>query len=50
MVTEMLSAGAILVGKASTHEIGIGTTGLNVVAGDLTNVYCLHNKAVCMSR
>ena len=36
MVVEMLAAGATMIGKASTHEIGIGTTGLNVVAGDFT--------------
>ena len=33
MADAMRGAGALMMGKASTHEIGIGTTGLNVAAG-----------------
>ena len=39
MADALRSVGAIMVGKASTHEIGIGTTGLNVAAGALPLPY-----------
>ena len=55
MITQMITAGAIMVGKASTHEIGIGTTGLNVVAGDsaafgasLYELSCLFRSTIDM--
>jgi hypothetical protein len=32
-VQSLLDAGALLVGKANLHEIGLGTTGLNTVHG-----------------
>eukprot|EP00887_Chlorella_sp_A99_P006764 scaffold3.g6764.t1 len=41
-VRALLDAGALLVGKANTHEIGIGTTGLNTVTGTPRNP---HNTA-----
>ena len=44
MVDAMRATGAIMMGKASTHEIGIGTTGLNVSAGE-----CLIHEHVSIS-
>ena len=38
MADALRSAGALMVGKASTHEIGIGTTGLNVAAGQVKGI------------
>ena len=45
MVVQLQAAGAIMVGKASTHEIGIGTTGLNVAAGALARACCSSSQA-----
>ncbi|KAL6766412.1 hypothetical protein ACKKBG_A35910 [Auxenochlorella protothecoides x Auxenochlorella symbiontica] len=36
-VAALLSAGALLLGKLATHEIGLGTTGLNTVLGTPRN-------------
>ncbi|KAL4419344.1 hypothetical protein ABPG75_002647, partial [Micractinium tetrahymenae] len=36
-VQSLLDAGALLVGKATLHEIGLGTTGLNTVTGTARN-------------
>jgi Asp-tRNA(Asn)/Glu-tRNA(Gln) amidotransferase A subunit family amidase len=38
-VTALLEAGAILAGKLSLHEIGIGATGLNPIHGTSRNPY-----------
>ena len=35
----LLAAGALLLGKLATHEIGVGTTGLNTVKGTPRNPY-----------
>lgn len=36
-VQSLVDAGALLVGKATLHEIGLGTTGLNLVTGTTRN-------------
>ncbi len=41
----MQAAGAVMVGKASTHEIGTGTTGLNVAAGTALCACCMRPAA-----
>jgi Asp-tRNA(Asn)/Glu-tRNA(Gln) amidotransferase A subunit family amidase len=39
VVARMRAAGALLIGKANMHEIGIGVTGLNPHHGDTRNPY-----------
>jgi Asp-tRNA(Asn)/Glu-tRNA(Gln) amidotransferase A subunit family amidase len=39
VVTRMRAAGALLIGKANMHEIGIGITGLNPIHGTPRNPY-----------
>ncbi len=36
-VQSLLDSGAILIGKANSHELGLGTTGLNNVHGTPRN-------------
>ena len=38
-VARMRAAGALLIGKANMHEIGIGVTGLNPITGTTRNPY-----------
>ena len=38
-VRELKAAGALLVGKANVHEIGVGMTGLNTIHGTTRNPY-----------
>ena len=38
-IAELRAAGALLIGKANLHEIGVGMTGLNTVHGTTRNPY-----------
>jgi Asp-tRNA(Asn)/Glu-tRNA(Gln) amidotransferase A subunit family amidase len=38
-IAELKSTGALLVGKANLHEIGVGMTGLNTIHGTTRNPY-----------
>ncbi len=38
-IAELRVAGALLIGKANLHEIGVGMTGLNTVHGTTRNPY-----------
>lgn len=38
-IAELRAAGALLIGKANLHEVGVGMTGLNTVHGTTRNPY-----------
>lgn len=38
-IQQLKAAGALLVGKANLHEIGVGMTGLNTIHGTTRNPY-----------
>lgn len=43
VVARLRAAGALLIGKANMHEIGIGVTGLNPHHGTVHNPYSVHH-------